>query len=65
MNESLVKASKTWKEKDGRLMVDYSSQQIGERKGKHTSTINMNLFTKYIKDTKGTVFDIMLEIKDK
>lgn len=56
---------KTWKKKDGVMMLDYSSQQIGERKGKHTETLNENHFNKFLNDLKGQDFDLMLEIKDK
>jgi UV DNA damage endonuclease len=71
----LQKAMSTWKNnKDGLPMVDYSSQDIGTadndgdlvvRKGKHTATIDHVSFKKFLKQTKGLDFDIMLEIKDK
>ncbi|MFT4303814.1 MAG: UV DNA damage repair endonuclease UvsE [Candidatus Woesearchaeota archaeon] len=70
-NESMVEAIKlagnTWQKKDGVLLIDYSSQQENERKGKHTKSIDINHFKKilkYIQDSK-TNPDIMLEIKDK
>jgi hypothetical protein len=55
-------------------MVDYSSKDIrnisddnhlGMRKGKHTVTIDSNLFKDFLKQTEGLNFDIMLETKDK
>ncbi len=55
----------TWKENDGIPMVDYSSQQVGEIKGKHMITINLEHFRSFLKKTKPFDFDIMLEIKDK
>jgi UV DNA damage endonuclease len=55
----------TWKEKDGVPMVDYSSQQPGERKGKHAESIDLEHFKKFVEETKAFDFDIMLEIKDK
>jgi len=71
----LQKAMSTWKNNnDGFPMVDYSSQDIRNisddnhlrvRKGKHTVTINPNLFKSFLKQTGGLDFDIMLEIKDK
>ena len=57
--------TKTWKEEDSIPMVDYSSQAYGERKGKHTGTIDEEKFKEFIIATKGFDFDIMLEIKDK
>ena len=65
LKDALILAAKTWKNKDGLLMCDYSSQELGERRGKHTQSIDMVKFTKYLKDLEGLDFDIMLEIKDK
>jgi UV DNA damage endonuclease len=80
MEEGLVrnplqKAMSTWKNNnDGLPMVDYSSQDIRNtsednhlrvRKGKHTVTIDPDLFKNFLKQTDGLDFDIMLEIKDK
>jgi len=68
-NEPLLKsmtlASKTWKPKDGLLMVDYSSQKPDSRIGTHVEHINLPKFKKFIGLTKNLNFDIMLEIKDK
>ncbi len=56
---------------DGNPIIDYSSQNIGERKGKHAKTLDKNHFifmynefTKAVKENKVDL-DIMLEIKDK
>ncbi len=65
ISEAFGLFAKTWKEKDGLPMVDYSSQQKGERKGKHIETINLRKFKKFMEETKPFDFDIMLEIKDK
>ena len=70
---SLQKAMLTWKRsQDGLPIVDYSSQDTRNkgdnksiRKGKHAETIDTTLFGKFLKDTEGLDFDIMLEIKDK
>ncbi len=58
-------AKSTWKNSDGSLLVDYSSQKSGARKGTHTEHINMRLFKQFLAETEGLNFDIMLEIKDK
>jgi UV DNA damage endonuclease len=73
---ALKKAKSTWKkDKDGIPMVDYSSQNTMDilyhgmnrrtKKGKHTIAIDQILFNRFLKETAGLDFDIMLEIKDK
>lgn len=57
--------TKTWKARDGLPMVDYSSQKVGHRMGKHVETINLGHFRRFLEETKPFDFDIMLEIKDK
>ncbi|UCG13194.1 MAG: UV DNA damage repair endonuclease UvsE [Deltaproteobacteria bacterium] len=58
-------AASTWKESDGVPMVDYSSQQRGQRIGSHAKTLNIAVFRKFLQKTRGLDFDVMLEIKDK
>jgi UV DNA damage endonuclease len=65
IRKAIMLAKNTWKKKDGILMLDYSSQKSNSRIGSHTESINLKLFQKFILDTKGLDFDIMLEIKDK
>lgn len=57
--------TKTWREKDGLPMVDYSSQKAGHRMGKHAETINLEHFGEFLDKSNPYDFDIMLEIKDK
>jgi UV DNA damage endonuclease len=65
MAEALQLAASTWQPHDGVMMVDYSSQAPGERKGKHTQTIALALFREFLGHLQGLNVDIMLEIKDK
>ena len=65
MAEALRLAAQTWQAEDGVLMMDYSSQAPGERKGKHTATIQLELFREFLSHLNGLDVDIMLEIKDK
>ncbi len=67
LEECLLSFTDTWKKKDGLPLVDYSSasQIPGAKKGSHTQSIDINHFRKFIKDTEGFDFDLMLEIKDK
>ena len=70
---ALQRAMSTWKSsEDGLPIVDYSSQDTrnkvdnkSSRKGKHAETIDTSLFRKFLKETEGLDFDVMLEIKDK
>ncbi|RAU82155.1 UV DNA damage repair endonuclease UvsE [Pontibacter arcticus] len=66
MREAVEMAAQTWQpERDGILMMDYSSQAQGERKGKHTQSIEEQLFHDFLTETEGLDMDLMLEIKDK
>ncbi|MFX0200381.1 MAG: hypothetical protein ACFFCW_30045 [Candidatus Hodarchaeota archaeon] len=46
-------------------MVDYSSQQASDRRGKHAEALSFGIFRGLLEETKPFNFDIMLEIKDK
>jgi UV DNA damage endonuclease len=65
LRQGLQLSARTWQESDGIPMVDYSSQQRGQRPGSHAKTLNRASFKKFIHETKGVDFDLMLEIKDK
>jgi UV DNA damage endonuclease len=65
MREAILLAAQTWGEQDGVLMMDYCSQQPGERKGKHVTSIQEELFREFMGQMEGIDADIMLEIKDK
>ncbi len=65
IKEAFELFTKTWKEKDGKPMVDYSSPRISDQKRKHAESIDLKHFTDFLEETKLFDFDIMLEIKDK
>jgi UV DNA damage endonuclease len=65
LRQVLELSASTWKESDGIPMVDYSSQQRGQRSGSHAKTLNIAIFKKFLHETRGLDFDLMLEIKDK
>jgi UV DNA damage endonuclease len=65
MRRAFLLAKKTWKKRDGPLMVDYSSQKKGAKTGTHTLSISIPHFRKFLREAKGIDFDLMLEIKDK
>ncbi len=62
---AVLSAKKTWKKKDGVLMVDYSEQKKGGSRGSHADSITLSSFKTFLRQTKGLNFDVMLEIKDK
>lgn len=65
LRQGLEQSASTWRESDGIPMVDYSSQQRGQRPGSHAKTLNTASFKKFLHETRGLDFDLMLEIKDK
>ena len=65
MKEAIKLSQKTWEKQDGILMTDYSSQAPNGRFGKHATSIDVENFREYLKETREHDFDIMLEIKDK
>ena len=65
LRQGLELSASTWKKSDGIPMVDYSSQQRGQRAGSHARTLDTALFKKFLHETRGLDFDLMLEIKDK
>ena len=46
-------------------MIDYSSQEPHEKRGKHVQTIDLDHFRTLLNKLIEYDFDIMLEIKDK
>ncbi|HEX8506952.1 MAG TPA: UV DNA damage repair endonuclease UvsE [Hymenobacter sp.] len=66
MHEALRLAAGTWHPtRDGVPMMDYSSQALGERKGKHTDDLVDDLFREFLTNLQGLDMDLMLEIKNK
>ena len=66
MAEALRLAAATWHPtRDGVPMMDYSSQALGERKGKHTDDLVDGLFREFLTNLHGLDLDLMLEIKNK
>jgi len=65
LEEAFKPFVKTWRMKDGIPMVDYSSQEEGQRIGTHAGSIDIEKFRKFIIGTISFDFDVMLETKDK
>ena len=66
LNIALQISNNTWNyDKDGIMMIDYSNQELNQRKGKHSHTLDIKEFEKFILSVSDLDFDIILEIKDK
>ncbi len=63
--EALGAVSKTWKEKDGIPVVDYSSPLSESRTRHHALTLDEVNFQRFLEESYPYDFDLMLEIKDK
>jgi len=65
VREALRRCAATWHRGDGLPMVDYSSQEPGQRRGRHCEHIDLHDFRRFLADARGIDCDVMLEIKDK
>jgi UV DNA damage endonuclease len=65
VRDALGMCAATWRRADGPPMVDYSSQQPGQRRGRHAEHIDVRDFERFLKAARGIDCDVMLEIKDK
>lgn len=65
MRKAILLAAKTWKNEDGPPMLDYSSARKGGRKGSHAESLDARHFRRFLGESHGLDFDLMLEIKDK
>jgi UV DNA damage endonuclease len=65
VRDALRHSSTTWRRKDGLPMVDYSSQEPGQRRGRHAEHIDRCDFRRFLAQARGIDCDVMLEIKDK
>ena len=63
--EAFSLAENTWREEDGVLMLDYSSQAVNAPKGKHTDSLDTVHFKQFLQAIPHHNCDVMLEVKDK
>jgi UV DNA damage endonuclease len=63
--EALAYVSPTWDEKDGVPMVDYGYERAEGRRGRHSESIDLKHFRRFLEQSRPFDFDVMLEIKDK
>lgn len=62
-NHFIKLASETWTSSDGVQKIHYSQSANGKRRGSHSKTIDLQVFSEFLKDIPDV--DIMLEVKDK
>jgi len=65
VGDALALAVRTWDTVAGPPMVDYASQAVGERVGKHAAHIDLADFRRFLVASRPHDPDLMLEIKDK
>jgi UV DNA damage endonuclease len=65
VRDALRRCAATWRRNDGPPMVDYSSQEPGQRRGRHAEHVDPRDFRRFLADARGVECDVMLEIKDK
>lgn len=65
LSEIFSRLQLTWSAEAGIPMTDYSDPVPGGRHGRHAEHIDTGAFARYLSDTAGYDFDIMLEIKGK
>jgi len=63
--DAMQACASTWTKSDGILMVDYSSQKEGFKRGTHIDSIDAEDFKRFLSLAEGIECDVMLEIKDK
>jgi UV DNA damage endonuclease len=61
----ILATGRTWRNRDGLAMIDYSSQHPSKRPGSHADHIDPGHFHRFLDSSKPVDFDLMLEIKDK
>jgi UV DNA damage endonuclease len=65
LRECVLSSRKTWKKKDGPIILHYSSQKKNGILGSHAENIDILDFSRVIGEIGDGNFDLMLEIKDK
>jgi UV DNA damage endonuclease len=63
--ELVLRAGETWREKDGRQEVHFSTQAAGKRPGAHADTVDLDAFAAFAEEVGDLPLDCVLEVKDK
>ena len=65
VGQAIDLVTKTWRDRDGPPMVDYSHSQQEKQHRAHADSLDPAKFREFLKETSPFDFDVMLEIKDK
>jgi UV DNA damage endonuclease len=65
VRELVVLAGGTWKPRDGRQEVHFSTQQPGLRPGAHAQTLDLDAFARFVAEVGDLPLDCLIEVKDK
>jgi UV DNA damage endonuclease len=65
LRELVLRAGATWRRRDGRQEVHFSTQQPGKRPGAHADTIDLDAFDRFVDEVGDLALDCILEVKDK
>ncbi|MBN1523926.1 MAG: UV DNA damage repair endonuclease UvsE [Spirochaetales bacterium] len=65
LDTALRQAAATWTKRDGLPIVDFSTQKPESRIGSHAVSLDRGEFSRFLKESRGFDFDVMLEIKNK
>jgi UV DNA damage endonuclease len=65
LDKAFALFTRTWKAEDGIPMVDYSHQGTAILNARHSESIAVERFERFLEQTKPFDYDVMLEIKDK
>lgn len=65
LRELVLRAHETWRRRDGRQEVHFSTQQPGKRPGAHAETVDLDAFDRFVDEVGDLPLDCILEVKDK
>jgi UV DNA damage endonuclease len=65
VRDLVLRTAETWKGRDGRQKIHFSTQAPGKRPGAHADTIDLGAFRELVAEVGDFALDCMLEVKDK
>jgi UV DNA damage endonuclease len=65
VRDLVLRAGDTWRRRDGRQEVHFSTQAPGKRPGAHAETLDTTEFMRFVDEVHDLPLDCVLEVKDK